>query len=469
MAGITGIGSGMNIDSIVGALVGAEKAPKTAQLARLEKTTTTQISALGQLRGALSSFQTALKGLSDIGQFENRSAKSSSDSSLSVSAAKTAQASSYSVKIDSLAAGSKAASRALAGGFTAVTAGTLTVKLGNDDPGIEVAIKAGASLSEVRDALNVSLKDSGISANLVTNPVDGKTRLLMTSSNTGAGKDVQISASTGLESLAISGVALDKDDPDFADQSGVLESSTNAVFSVDGLQLQSATNKVEGAIPDVTFNLLAADANKAITVTVAQDRAGVTANIKKFVDAYNSLIDTTNALTGITPVGDGKPPVTGGLVGDASVRNVLSNIRSELSSPLGPDGVRMLTDLGITTQKNGTLKIDDAKLTTALTENYDAVGQFFAGDKGLMRRLDARVDSFAKSGGVLDQRVSGLQKTISSIDEQRVTLTRRVDQLQARLYSQFNAMDSLVAKLTNTSSWLSGALDNLPGVVKKGK
>jgi flagellar hook-associated protein 2 len=70
---------------------------------------------------------------------------------------------------------------------------------------------------------------------------------------------------------------------------------------------------------------------------------------------------------------------------------------------------------------------------------------------------------------VLDQRVSGLQKTVSSIDEQRETLTRRVDQLQARLYSQFNAMDSLVAQLTTTSGWLSSALDNLPGVVRKDK
>jgi len=469
MVGITGIGSGMDIDAIVGALVNAEKAPKTAQLARLEKTTTTQISALGQLRGALSSFQTALKGLSDIGQFENRSAKSSNNTLLSVNAAKTAQAGSYSVKIESLASGSKTASRALAGDFTTGAAGTLTVKLGADDAGVEVAIKAGASLSEVRDALNASLKGSGISANLVTNPADGKARLVMTSTNTGADKDVQISASAGLESLAIGSAMLDKDAPDFAEQNGVLEPSANAVFSIDGLQLQSATNTIKDAIPDVTFNLLAADADKTVTVTVAQDRTGVTANIKKFVDAYNSLIGTTNSLTGIIPVGEGKPPLTGGLVGDASVRNVLSSMRSELTSPLGPDGVRMLTDLGITTQKDGTLKIDDGKLTKALAANYDAVGVFFAGDDGLMKRLDKRVESFAKSGGVLDQRVSGLQKTISNIDEQRVTLTRRVDQLQTRLYSQFNAMDSLVAQLTNTSSWLSGALDNLPGVVRKDK
>jgi flagellar hook-associated protein 2 len=469
MAGITGIGSGLDIDAIVGALVNAERAPKAAQLARLEKTTTTQISALGQLRGALSSFQTALKGLSDIGQFENRSAKSSNNTLLSVSAAKTAQAGSYSVKIESLASGSKTASRSLDGGFVTGSAGSLTVKLGADDAGIEVAIKAGASLSEVRDALNAGLKDSGISANLVTNPVDGKARLVMTSSNTGADKDVQISAGAGLESLEIGGAMLDKNAPDFADQSGVLESSANAVFSIDGLQLQSATNTITNAIPDVTFNLLAADKDKTVTVTVAQDRTGVTNNIKKFVEAYNSLIGTTNTLTGIIPVGDGKPPVTGGLVGDASVRNVLANMRSELTSPLGPDGVRMLTDLGITTQRDGTLKIDDAKLATALADNYDAVGVFFAGDEGLMKRLDKRVDSFAKSGGVLDQRVSGLQKTVSSIDEQRETLTRRVDQLQARLYSQFNAMDSLVAQLTTTSGWLSSALDNLPGVVRKDK
>lgn len=463
MAGITGIGSGMDIDAMVGALVSAEKAPKEAQLNRLESATTTKISALGTLRTALSSFQTALKDLNDIKLFENRSAKSSNTDLLTATASKAAQSGTYSVKVEQLATGSKTATAALASDFKTTAAGTLTVKVGSGE-GIEVAIGADASLEDVKNTLNAALKDSGVSANLLTDPSTGKTRLVMSSSTTGAGEDVSISAGAGLNSLAI-----DTENKATPDAGGVLERAQNAKFSIDGLAMESKTNKVEGAIPEVTLDLVAADDKKAITVTVAQDQGGVTANIKKFVDAYNNLIKTTNSLTRVTKVGDDGKPLTGGLVGDSSVRSILSGIQNELISVGGGDGVRMLSDLGITTQKDGTLGIDDKKLGTALENNFDAVGQFFTGDTGLMKRLDNRVDGFNQTGGILAQRVSGLEVTNADIKAQREKLTLRIESISARLYSQFNAMDTMVAQLSSTSSWLESTLSSLPGVVKKTK
>lgn len=464
MAGITGIGSGMDIDAMVGALVAAEKAPKEAQLTRLESVTTTKISALGTLRTALGSFQTALKDLNDIKLFENRSAKSSSTDLLTATAGKAAQSGTYSVKIEQLATGSKTATKALEGDFTASEAGTLTVKVGDGD-GIDVEIKEGASLTDVKDALNASLKDSGVSANLLTDPSTGKTRLVMSSSNTGQGKDVSISTS----SAELQELTIDTANKATAGVGGWLEQAQNAKFSIDGLAMESKTNKVEGAIPEVTLDLVAADDKKAITVTVAQDQGGVTDNIKKFVDAYNNLIKTTNSLTRVTKVGDDGKPLTGGLVGDSSVRSILSGIQNELISVGGGDGVRMLSDLGITTQKDGTLGIDDKKLGTALQNNFDAVGQFFTGDTGLMKRLDNRVDGFNQTGGILAQRVSGLEVTNADIKAQREKLTLRIESISARLYSQFNAMDTMVAQLSSTSSWLESTLSSLPGVVKKTK
>ncbi|WP_278348182.1 flagellar filament capping protein FliD [Stutzerimonas kunmingensis] len=462
MAGITGIGSGMDIDGIVGALVAAEKAPKEAQLNRLETATTTKISALGTLRTALSSFQTALKDLNDIKLFENRSAKSSNTDLLTAIASKTAQSGTYSVKIEQLATGSKTATKALEGNFATEAAGTLTVKVGEGE-GIDVAIGADASLEDIKDALNAALKDSGVSANVLTDPSTGKTRLVMSSSTTGAGEDVSITTTdAGLESLAIN-TASDATD----DAGGVLERAQNAKFSIDGLTMKSKTNKVENAIPDVTLNLVAADKEKAITVTVAQDQDGVTANIKKFVDAYNNLIKTTNSLTSVTKVGDDGKPLTGGLVGDSSVRSILSGIQNELVSVGGSDGVRMLSDLGITTQKDGTLGIDNDKLKTALESNFDAVGKFFTGDTGLMKRLDSRVEGFNQTGGILAQRVTGLETTNADIKAQREKLALRIESMTARLFAQFNAMDTMVAQLSSTSSWLESTLSSLPGVVKK--
>jgi len=461
MSGITGIGSGMDIDAMVGALVSAEKAPKEAQLNRLESATTTKISALGTLRTALSSFQTALKDLNDIKLFENRSAKSSNTDLLTATASKTAQSGTYSVKVEQLATGSKTATAALASDFKTTAAGTLTVKVGSGE-GIEVAIGADASLEDVKNALNAALKDSGVSANLLTDPSTGKTRLVMSSSTTGAGEDVSISASAGLNSLAI-----DTENKATPDAGGVLERAQNAKFSIDGLAMESKTNKVEGAIPEVTLDLVAADDKKSITVKVAQDQDGVTANVKKFVTAYNNLINTTNSLTRVTKVGEDGKPLTGGLVGDSSVRSILSGIQNELISAGSGNGVRILSDLGISTQKDGTLAIDDKKLKTTLDTNFDAVGEFFTGETGLMKRLDSRVDGFSQAGGILAQRVSGLESTNADIKAQREKLTLRIESISARLYSQFNAMDTIVAQLSSTSSWLESTLSSLPGVVKK--
>ncbi len=462
MAGITGIGSGMDIDAMVGALVSAEKAPKEAQLNRLESATTTKISALGTLRTALSSFQTALKDLNDIKLFENRSAKSSNTDLLTATASKTAQSGTYSVKVEQLATGSKTATAALSSDFKTTAAGTLTVQVGSGD-GVDVAIGADASLEDVKNALNAALKDSGVSANLLTDPSTGKTRLVMSSSTTGAGEDVSITASNAaLEELAIS-----TEEKATADAGGVLERAQNAKFSIDGLAMQSKTNKVEGAIPEVTLDLIAADDKKAITVKVAQDQDGVTANIKKFVTAYNNLINTTNSLTRVTKVGEDGKPLTGGLVGDSSVRSILSGIQNELISAGSGNGVRVLSDLGISTQKDGTLAIDDKKLKTTLDTNFDAVGQFFTGESGLMKRLDSRVDGFSQTGGILAQRVSGLESTNADIKAQREKLTLRIESISARLYSQFNAMDTMVAQLSSTSSWLESTLSSLPGAVKK--
>lgn len=461
MAGITGIGSGMDIDAMVGALVAAEKAPKEAQLTRLATATTTKISALGTLRTALSSFQTALKDLNDVELFENRSAKSSSTDLLTATASKTAQSGTYSVKIEQLATGSKTATAALESDFTTGVAGTLTIKVG-DGEGIAVDLGEGASLTQVKDALNATLEGSGVTANLLTDPSTGKARLVMSSTNTGEGKDVSIATSAGLEALAI-----DTGGAATAVAGGVLERAQNAKFTIDGLALQSATNKVEGAIPDVALDLVSADKDKTVTITIAQDKEGVSGNIKKFVTAYNNLIKTTNSLTKVTKVGEDGQPLAGGLVGDSSVRSILSGVQSELTSVGGSDGVRMLSDLGITTQKDGTLAVDDKKLDTALEKNFSAVGGFFTGEAGLMNRLNSRVESFNQSGGILAQRVSGLEATNADIKTQREKLDLRIESMSARLYAQFNAMDTLVAQLANTSSWLENTLSSLPGVVKK--
>lgn len=481
MAGVTGIGSGIDIDSIVSSMVAAERAPKETQLAKLEKKTTTQITAVGALKGAISEFQTALGALNKPDLFQARSATSSKTDLVGVTASTAAGAGSYQVEVKSLASSSKVALAAVTNTTEAPAAfasGTLSISLGvpGDPPTTEsfsvTVDESNNSLAGVRDAINASGKEMNVSATIVTDEYGS--RLVLSSNKTGAGRDITVAVpdeaavqagQTPLSSLAFDGTAS-------STGSGprVLTSAQSAELYIDGLRVVSETNKVDGAIDGVTLDLKATTVvNEPLTVSVSEDKAGVKKQVQSFVDAYNKLIGVVNAQTKVTSVGDGKAPVTGALVGDATARTLLGTIRNELVNAQGDGAIRALTDMGITTQKDGTLASDGAKLDRTLEANFEQLSGFFTGDTGLAARLDAKLKPYTETGGILEQRNKQMSETISGIDKQKEDLTRRIGSLQERLYKQFNAMDLLVGQLSSTSSSLLASLENLPWAASNSK
>ncbi|WP_278452777.1 flagellar filament capping protein FliD [Stutzerimonas kunmingensis] len=483
MAGVTGIGSGIDIDGIVKGMVAAERAPKESQLVNLEKKTTTQITAIGALKSAISEFQTALGGLNKPELFQARSATSSKSDLVSVIASTKAGAGSYQIEVKSLAGSSKIALQPLNAADASATfgGGTLTFKVG--DKSLTVTVdEANNTLTGIRDAINAGGKDAGLTATIVTD--DAGARLVLSSATTGAGEDITVEGKTtnaGLGSLSLEVLNFDGSivEPDPSDEAAMalyrqgpmtLAKAQSAQISVDGLLITSKTNKVDGAIEGVTLDLKAKTAaDEPLTVTVAEDKAGAKKQIQSFVDSYNKLIGVINAQTKVTAVGDGKAPVTGALVGDATARTLLNTIRNELVNVQGDGALRALTDIGITTQKDGTLAMDSAKLDKAMASNFGELSGLFTGDKGLASRLDAKLKPYTETGGILEQRNKAMTETISKIDDQKEALTRRLASLQERLYKQFNAMDLLVGQLSNTSSSLLASLENLPWAASNSK
>jgi flagellar hook-associated protein 2 len=487
MVGITGIGSGIKIDEIVTALVNAERAPKTNQLDRLEKTTVARISAMGSLTSALNTFKTAVDSLNKASLFESRTASSSNTSTLKVTANTTAPAGSYNVQVKQLATSSKVALQSVAGGNTATfNSGSLTISAGGSNFGVDITA-SNNTLAGMRDAINEAGKSSGVSATIITD--DSGSRLVLSSTKSGAGNDIQVVASE--DNVTVGANTLTSQaftptvDPGNADAflkpdsttgaGGVITKAQSSKISIDGLELVRDTNRIEDALEGITLDLTAAQSStdladgKTISVTVGVDKGSVKGNLQKFVDAYNALISTTSQLTAVVPV-DGGNPVTGPLLGDSSIRNVLSSLRNEMVSIAGEGGVRALADLGIASDwKTGQLKIDDTKLTKALDNNFDQVAGYLAGDNGLMGRLSKSVGAYVGDTGVLKQRTDALQATKVGVDEQRKALAVRVESLQTRLYAQYNAMDSLVGRLKQTSDSLANQLASLPGFVRKDK
>jgi len=478
-----GIGSGLDINSIVKAMVNAESAPKNAQLNRLERATTATFSGLGQFRNALSEFQTTLKDLNNPALFEKRSASSGKADVFSVKADATAVSGNYSVQVFNLAQTSKVALRGVESPTAEIGTGTLTVSAGDKTLNFGVTVENN-SLTGIRDAINAAGKSSGISASIVNDPNgNGGARLVLSSSEFGTGNDINVSSASDSGDLSVLDFAAPPTtdfiapdaDPDNPLEPRVISYARDANVAIDGINVSSADNEIKEAVEGVTITLKKAqtkeelDAASSINLNVGEDRAGVKSTVNKFVAAYNKLTETIAALTKVTPVGgDDGEPLAAALVGDASVRSFMSSMRNVLSSPASGDGAfRILADLGISTQRDGSLAVDDDRLTAALNDNFDQLGGFLTGADGLMARLESRVKPYAENGGILESRTTALQNTLSSVDDQREQLTRRVEQLEARLFSQFNAMDALVAQLSGTSDYLTGALDNLPGVVRQ--
>lgn len=458
---ISGLGTGLDIDGMVTAIADAEKAPKQAQIDRLTTKTETSLSAVGTLTSAVETFEASLTALeSSSSSFEGLGVQSSADGVASATAGAGAVPGSYEVEVISLASSSKVASASLEGGASTTfdSGGTLTIDVG-DNASYEVQVAPGASLTEIRDAINSQLSaTAGISANIITDASGA--RLVLSSEVTGEGTDLYVKGTGDLAALNIN---VDEDgNHDLTQQSGTgagsITLASNASYKIDGLELSSSTNTVT-ALSGLSIKLTA---EGTTTLTVAPNTEGLKTSIEAFVSAYNNLITVTNALTRVTTSEDETSTDAGALVGDALVRSLLGSIRNELVQPsTGSGELSVLAQLGVTTNKDGTLSIDDAKLSSALETHYDEVQAFFVGDDGLIPRLKSVTEPYTAPGGLLAGRTESLQKTRTQLSEQQQALDRRIDSLTTSLYTKYNNMDILVAQLQATSESILATLNAL--------
>ena len=463
----SGLGSGLNISSIVTALVNADKSAKQNQIDRQTATNTAQISGIGSLKSVLANFQTAMKNLSSTTnpQFLGFTATSGDAKVLTATASNTAVNGTYVVKVSNLATSSKVATAAFAGGAsTSIPEGTLNIT--QNGTSVPVTIPAGATLQSVRDAINTQQGANGFSANIVTDSFGS--RLVMGSSATGAGSDITLSGITGLEITAGQKMGATPTD---TSAGAIGEFAVDANFTVDGLALTSKTNTVDKAVSGLTLNLVAGG-DATTTVTVGPNGDGLKKAIQSFVDAYNQVVTSVNSLTKPTLDKDGNPTVAAALTGDPLSRSVLASIREPLVTTGAGDKLTVLSQLGITTnQKTGALDFDSTKFSKAMdTQKLGGeVQKLFLGDptatgaaaKGLLTRMNEAIQPYTVTGkeGILDSRSTNLAKTKSNLAEQQAVLDRRVETLTAVLTKKYNDMDSLVGKLKATASNITSMFD----------
>ncbi|MHA7815450.1 MAG: flagellar filament capping protein FliD [Pseudohaliea sp.] len=441
-----GAGSGLDLDGLVQRLVAAERQPVETRLARNEARFQAELSALGSIKGALSALRDASQGLAGDAGLGVRTATSSNPERFTASAAAGVAPGSYSVEVVSLATANKVATDPFAAAGSQVGTGTLTLGVGGDSFSVTLADGAG-SLADIRDAINRSPDNTGVSATILNE--DAGSRLVLTARDTGAANTVSVAAAGGDGGLAALTTLTE------------LTAAADAVVKVDSFSFSSASNRVDGVIEGLTLDLVEADPGNVETVTIAEDRSAMIDKVSGLVDRLNGFTSATNRVASY----NADTGEAGVLLGDATLRGIEDRIRQITGSQVGAaaDPFGNLPGLGITTNEAGLLELDEAQLSRALDERPEVLDTVLAGEDGIATALGAYLGDVLASNSLVANREEGLRSRLDGIGEQREALDRRIERVEARFVSQFAALDGLVAQLSQTGDFLQQQLSNLPG------
>ena len=456
-------GSVIDVNSLVSQLVAATRGPKDSLISAQTLKTTTQISALGTLKGALSTFQGTLGALATPGAFNAQIATSSSPTILTASAGSSAVAGTYSVSVTKLAQAQQLVSKPIVGdGSAVVGTGTLKVSLGAASFSVKLT-SANDTVAGLASAINSATGNPGVTATVITG-TDGA-HLILSSTLTGAANSIQVAETDG-------GTALSALTYSTASTTNYTQNSAaqDAAFSISGIDHTSASNIVSDALSGVTLNLLGTTAagtgaGSSVNVTVANDTAAITTNLGAFVTAYNTLEGSISTLRSYDPT----THTAGPMLGDALLTGIQNELRSSLYGIVntGSPTYNSLASVGITTKSDGTLSLNPSKLQTALTAAPAAVSALFSGKNGIAANLNTRLTADLASGGAVDSRSKTLVKQDTALANQTKQLDTQMAALAASLTRQYASLNTLLSKLQSTSAALAQQLSSLPTVQQK--
>ena len=379
-----GIGSGLDINNIVTALVDAQIAPRKNQILQQTTSAQTQLSAMGQILSSLSKLQNALSSLIGTGQTVSKQATLSNNSYFTAAVDSTAHSDSYSIAVQQLAQSQSIANEhSIAASTVFALPGTITIHSGqyttldgftsfSDAEGLNpVTITipdngSGYSLQELSNAINAS--SAGVTTSIVSD--NSGSKLVFTSNSTGTANAIKIDATDSLSSFiydASSNAPAQTMEQTIAAQ--------DSIVLVNGVTLTNSSNTIANSISGVTLNLIQADSGVTTSLTVGDNTSNLSATIQSFVTSYNATQGFLSSLTSY----DSGSQLAGPLNGDAFVNGLMHQLRNLVSNfgNSGNEGINSLVDIGITFNESGQLHLNQIELNTALSQNYQAVNSLF--------------------------------------------------------------------------------------------
>lgn len=414
-----GVGSGIDIESILSQLNAIDRLPVTALEDRRSELDV-ELSAYGSVKSALSTFRSSVETLADANDFGAYAASSSDEEVFTATATGGSVPESLDIDVLSLATNHRLSSGSYAGTDSTVGQGTRTFSVGGES--FDVTINSeNDSLLGLRDSINDNADNTGVLASIIN--VDGGSRLILTAENSGTEGAISVSGTNS----------------NFSE----ITEATDANLVVHGFTVTSSSNSISDVVEGVTIDLVGLGTSH---LESARDTSSLRASLDEFVAGYNSMAGTLNSLAESQLSGDQLPR---GI--DTRMREAF---RGEID--LGNGETTTTLDLGFTFDEFGTLSINETAYNEALEQGVQRyVNAFATAETGLASKFTDLVDEYTQSGGVIDIREDGVGTRQSSIDDQIERLEYRLEIASDRLRRQYTSMDQIVTNLQTTSSFLS--------------
>jgi flagellar hook-associated protein 2 len=466
MAALTfsGIASGLDTQALIDATTNASRQSRVKpNQTRVTELTATN-AAFEEFTTKLETLQSALRQFSSLeGGGVSKTGTSSKESVVSATATAAASNASYSVTVNTLASNhtysfnttytspNDAIQSTLTGGEPAANRTvTFTVGTGSELETVSVVIPNGSySIQNYVDAFNAASTKARASLVNVGTTASPSYKVVISSIYEGTSKGTIARTALGASLTNLSG---------FAESA-----AANASVTVAGLgTITRTSNSISDLIPGVTLEL---SSTGTATVKIAEDVPSTITRVQEFVDSYNEIITFLEENNRITTEQDGTnvkntfAPLSSSRVDD----NAMFALRGALSATVASGGsaVRVFADLGITTQRDGTLKFDTAKFQEAVSSEVSSVSavlQTFADSTAL---TSGTIDQYVRFNGLLDTTTQANQTTIDDlnkrISEAEAQIQRQADQLRAR----YARLESQMGKLQSQQQSLTAALSGL--------
>lgn len=431
-----GLGSGLNVADIVSQLVSIERQPIN-KLKTEASSIQSKISSFGKAQSLVSTLRDSAAALGRSTLWSQTTATSADTTAVSATTSGAVAAGDYAVSVSKLAQAHTLYSDVVTdpgAGTMTITSGTKSVNLSFSDP--------ATTLDQVRDAINGS--GVGITAAVVKD-AGGNARLSLTAKSTGSSNQITV-ATTGTGYASFTSAALHE-----------AQAAQDAALTINGVPVTSSTNEVNGAVSGLSLKLTK-ETSSPVKVTVADDTATQKKALEDFVSAYNAL----NTYLADQTKYDAGTKTAGTLQGDSSAVGLRNQVRSAV---LGSGGISSafttLNSIGITLQKDGSLKLDSTKAAEALKQPAE-LSKLFANvdtleplNNGLGVSLRQSLDQITGTDGLLSTRTAGLKTRLKQNETNQSTLEDRVARTQARLEKYYQALDTKMNSLNSLSNYVS--------------